>query len=114
MIALDFVIRLQHVMVHAVPLLWPLHRVRHSVEDDECNTNFGVSLTWWYRLFGTYRAQARAPQENMAIGLHDHSDPSEVARLGGMLRMPFKTQADGHAINRRQWHDETSAPYTRP
>jgi len=190
-IAMDFVIWLQHVMVHAVPLLWRLHqvhhadpdydlttgarfhpfeialsmlikfatitvlgppvlavvifevmlnatamfnhgnirlpaavdgvlrcilvtpdmhRVHHSVEDDECNSNFGFSLTWWDRLFGTYRAQARAPQESMAIGLRGHSNPTEVARLDGMLLMPFKTQADGYAINRRQWTDRTSAP----
>jgi sterol desaturase/sphingolipid hydroxylase (fatty acid hydroxylase superfamily) len=69
-----------------------MHRVHHSVESDECNTNFGFSLTWWDRLFGTYRAQARAPQTSMTIGLHGHTDPNEVARLGGMLLMPFKKQ----------------------
>jgi len=186
-IAMDFVIWLQHVMVHAVPLLWRLHqvhhadpdydlttgarfhpieivlsmlikfatisvlgapvlavvmfevllnatamfnhgnirlnprldaalrwflvtpdmhRVHHSVEDDECNSNFGFNLTWWDRLLGTYRAQARAPQETMAIGLRGHSNPLEVARLDGMLLMPFKTEADGYAINRRDWSDK--------
>jgi sterol desaturase/sphingolipid hydroxylase (fatty acid hydroxylase superfamily) len=29
-IAMDFIIYLQHVMVHAVPLLWRLHRVHHA------------------------------------------------------------------------------------
>ena len=29
-IAMDFVIYLQHVMVHAVPVLWRLHRVHHA------------------------------------------------------------------------------------
>jgi sterol desaturase/sphingolipid hydroxylase (fatty acid hydroxylase superfamily) len=150
-IAMDFVIWLQHVMVHAVPLLWRLHRVHHadldydlttgarfhpleiilsmlikfatisvlgppvvavvifevllnatamfnhgnirlpaavdralrwfvvtpdmhrvhhSVEDDETNSNFGFSLPWWDRLFGTYRAQPRAGHDR-----HDHRHP---------------------------------------
>ena len=30
-----------------------MHRVHHSVEDDEANSNFGFSLPWWDRLFGT-------------------------------------------------------------
>ena len=55
------------------------------------------------QVFGTYRAQTRAPQTSMAIGLRGHTDPNEVARLDGMLLMPFKTEADGYAINRRDW-----------
>jgi sterol desaturase/sphingolipid hydroxylase (fatty acid hydroxylase superfamily) len=82
-----------------------MHRVHHSVQDDECNSNFGFSLTWWDRLFGTYRAQARAPQDSMAIGIYGHTDPREVARLDGMLLMPFKGEIGGYAINRRQWVD---------
>jgi len=34
-VALDFVIYLQHVMVHAVPVLWRLHRVHHADVDFE-------------------------------------------------------------------------------
>ena len=85
-----------------------MHRVHHSVEDDETNSNFGFNLPWWDRLFGTYRAQPRAGHEAIAIGTHGHTDPREVARLDGMLLMPFKGQVDGYAINRRHWPAETS------
>jgi len=37
-IALDFVIYLQHVMVHAVPVLWRLHRVHHADLDFDVTT----------------------------------------------------------------------------
>ncbi|MBU0498814.1 MAG: sterol desaturase family protein [Gammaproteobacteria bacterium] len=37
-IALDFVVWLQHVMVHAVPLLWRLHRVHHADLDFDVTT----------------------------------------------------------------------------
>ena len=80
-----------------------MHRVHHSVEDDESNSNFGFNLTWWDRLFGTYREQARAGQLGMTIGIHDHTDPHEVARLPGMLLLPFKGKVTDYAINRRNW-----------
>ncbi len=44
-----------------------MHRVHHSVEDFETNSNFGFNLPWWDRLFGTYRAR------------HDHR-PQLVSR----------------------------------
>ncbi|MGF1644176.1 MAG: sterol desaturase family protein [Thiotrichales bacterium] len=183
-IALDFVIWLQHVMVHAVPLLWRLHRVHHadldydlttgarfhpleimlsmlikfatiavlgpplvavvifeillnatamfnhgnvrlperldrvlrwfvvtpdmhrvhhSVEDDETNSNFGFNLPWWDRLFGTYRAQPRAGHTGMTVGIHGYRDPRVVDRLPGMLMLPFRGSLSGYVINRRQW-----------
>jgi sterol desaturase/sphingolipid hydroxylase (fatty acid hydroxylase superfamily) len=86
-----------------------MHRVHHSVEDDETNSNFGFNLPWWDRLFGTYRAQPRAGQEAMRIGIHGHTDPREVARLDGMLMLPFKGEVEGYAINRRQWSEEHPA-----
>ena len=86
-----------------------MHRVHHSVEDDETNSNFGFNLTWWDRLFGTYREQPRAGQLGMTIGIHGHTDPREVARLDGMLLLPFKGNVEGYAINRRKWSDENAA-----
>jgi sterol desaturase/sphingolipid hydroxylase (fatty acid hydroxylase superfamily) len=83
-----------------------MHRVHHSIEDDETNSNFGFNLPWWDRLFGTYRAQPRAGHDAMTIGIHGHSDPREVARLDGMLALPFKGEVDGYAINRRDWHSQ--------
>jgi sterol desaturase/sphingolipid hydroxylase (fatty acid hydroxylase superfamily) len=77
-----------------------MHRVHHSVEEDETNSNFGFNLPWWDRLFGTYRAQPRAGQVGMTIGLHGHTDPREVARLDGMLLMPFRGDVEGYTINR--------------
>lgn len=83
-----------------------MHRVHHSVEDDETNSNFGFNLPWWDRLFGTYRDQPRAGHDAMTIGIHGHRDPREVARLGGILALPFRGDVDGYAINRRDWHGE--------
>lgn len=42
-----------------------MHRVHHSVEDDESNCNFGFNLTWWDRLLGTCREQPRTGLHRM-------------------------------------------------
>ena len=184
-VAMDFIIYLQHVMVHAIPLLWRLHRlhhadldydlttgarfhpieiflsmlikfatiivlgapavgvilfevilnfmamfnhanarlplgldrllrllivtpdmhrVHHSVEDDEANSNFGFNLSIWDRIFGTYRDQPRGGHEGMTIGIHKYRDKKDVSWLPGMLLLPFKGRISRYAINRRQWN----------
>ena len=80
-----------------------MHRVHHSVEDDEANSNFGFNLPWWDRLFGTYRDQPRAGHEAMTIGIHEYNTPRQVAWLPGMLVLPFIGRISSYAINRRNW-----------
>ena len=66
-----------------------MHRVHHSIERDETNSNFGFNLSMWDRLFGTYRAQPRAGHRSMTIGIPDFREADDCARLTGMLIMPF-------------------------
>ena len=80
-----------------------MHRVHHSVDDDETNSNFGFNLPWWDRLFGTYRAAPRGGQQGMTIGIHGFRSPSEVSCLSGILALPFRSQQGGYVINRRAW-----------
>ena len=86
-----------------------MHRVHHSIEDDETNSNFGFNLSWWDRLLGTYRDQPRAGHQGMTIGIRQHRDPRRVDRLDGMLVLPFLGQVTDYAINRRQWADQSEA-----
>lgn len=80
-----------------------MHRVHHSVEDDETNSNFGFNLPWWDRLFGTYRDQPRAGHERMTIGIRTFRDRRQCDGLTGMLAMPFVGAVSDYAINRRSW-----------
>jgi sterol desaturase/sphingolipid hydroxylase (fatty acid hydroxylase superfamily) len=84
-----------------------MHRVHHSVEDDEANSNFGFALPWWDRLFGTYRDQPRAGHEGMAIGIHKYHAPRDVSWITGMLVLPFRGKISEYAINRRQWNQSS-------
>ncbi|MCB1865059.1 MAG: sterol desaturase family protein [Chromatiales bacterium] len=80
-----------------------MHRVHHSVDDDETNSNFGFNLPWWDRLFGTYRAQPRGGHDGMQIGLNGLRDPRSVDRLDGMLLLPFTAPVSDYVINRRSF-----------
>ncbi len=83
-----------------------MHRVHHSVEDDETNSNFGFNLSLWDRLFGTYRAQPRQGQEGMTIGIHHYRETREVSWLPGMMTLPFKAHLGSYAINGRRWNKD--------
>jgi len=159
-ILLDLAIYLQHVLFHAVPVLWRLHRmhhadlecdvttglrfhpieillsmgiklgvvaalgtpavavllfealrwivvtpemhrVHHSVVPRETNSNFGFSLPWWDRLFGSYRAQPAAGHEGMTIGIAQFREPSEL-RLDRMLIQPFRDDDRLYPLGRRE------------
>lgn len=80
-----------------------MHRVHHSVEDNETNSNFGFNLSLWDRLFGTYIDQPREGHLGMTIGIHQYRDPKQVNWLPGMLALPFIGKITGYAINRREW-----------
>lgn len=79
------------------------HRIHHSVEDDETNSNFGFNLTWWDRMFGTYREQPRAGHDGMTIGIHKFRDFKQTNLITGMLSLPFKGKISEYAINTRNW-----------
>lgn len=82
-----------------------MHRVHHSIEDDETNSNFGFSLPWWDFLFGTYRDQPRDGHKGMTIGIRKYREPKQVSWFPGMMMLPFIGKISDYAINRRQWHD---------
>lgn len=46
-----------------------MHRVHHSVDRRETDSNYGFNLPWWDRLLGTYVAQPRQGHEGMTIGI---------------------------------------------
>jgi len=82
-----------------------MHRVQLSVKDDSTNSNFGLNLSWWDRLFGTYRAQHRAGHEGMTIGIHGFRDTKQASWITGMLTMPFIGKVTDYVINRRHWNN---------
>lgn len=66
-----------------------MHRVHHSIDRAEHDTNFGFNLSVWDRLFGTYTDQPAGGHEGMTIGLAGHQDRAP-GRLGWSLAFPFR------------------------
>ena len=77
-----------------------MHRVHHSIEPPETNSNFGFNLPWWDRLFGTYRAQPAAGHAGMTIGIELFRRVEDL-RLDRMLIQPLIGAAGRYPINRR-------------
>jgi sterol desaturase/sphingolipid hydroxylase (fatty acid hydroxylase superfamily) len=77
-----------------------MHRVHHSIQSTETNSNFGFNLSWWDRLFGTYRPEPSAGQEAMTIGIEQFRDPGEL-RLDRMLVQPFHGSVGNYPLGRR-------------
>jgi sterol desaturase/sphingolipid hydroxylase (fatty acid hydroxylase superfamily) len=74
-----------------------MHRVHHSADARETDSNFGFNLPWWDYLLGTYRARPAAGHKAMTVGLPD-VDGGRAVRLTGMLALPFEREvrpADG-------------------
>jgi sterol desaturase/sphingolipid hydroxylase (fatty acid hydroxylase superfamily) len=78
-----------------------MHRVHHSVVPRETNSNFGFNLSWWDRLFGTYRAEPAAGQQGMIFGIEQFRDPREL-RLDRMLVQPFRDDDRLYPLGRRE------------
>jgi sterol desaturase/sphingolipid hydroxylase (fatty acid hydroxylase superfamily) len=81
-----------------------MHRVHHSVEITETNSDFGFNLPWCDRLFSTYKAQPQAGHESMAIGLVTFTEKQQITKLPGMLLIPFNNEEHIYPLNRGSHH----------
>ncbi|MBA5778807.1 sterol desaturase family protein [Stappia sp. F7233] len=77
-----------------------MHRVHHSWDVDETNSNFGFNLPWWDRLLGTYRPQPRAGHEGMTIGIDQFRTRRDLW-LDRMLVQPFRGRKGRQPIGER-------------
>jgi sterol desaturase/sphingolipid hydroxylase (fatty acid hydroxylase superfamily) len=69
-----------------------MHRVHHSIDRRETDSNFGFNLPWWDRLFGTYRAQPALGHLRMTLGINRFRNKRELW-LHRMLWQPLRGDA---------------------
>jgi sterol desaturase/sphingolipid hydroxylase (fatty acid hydroxylase superfamily) len=86
-------------MLRGVVVTPDMHRVHHSIDPRETNSNFGFNLAWWDRMLGTYRAQPRAGHDMMTIGIERFRTPRDLW-LDRMLIQPALGPASGHSLER--------------
>lgn len=70
-----------------------MHRVHHSVDPRETNSNYGFNLPWWDWLFGTYVAQPAKGHQDMQIGLEQFRTKRDHW-LDRMLAQPLQNPAN--------------------
>lgn len=86
-------------LVRLVLVTPDMHRVHHSVIIRETHSNFGFCLSWWDRLFGTYKAQPEKGHMGMTIGLSQFRDPKGLS-LFKLLALPVTGDPGRQPINR--------------
>lgn len=67
-----------------------MHRVHHSQQPEETNSNYGFNLSIWDRIFKTYIRQPDLGHKEMEIGLAEISKPFDTSWLPGILLLPFR------------------------
>ena len=66
-----------------------MHRIHHSTDPRETDSNYGFNLAIWDRLFSTYTQSPRRGDTGIEIGLSEWRD-SRTASLGWALALPFR------------------------
>jgi sterol desaturase/sphingolipid hydroxylase (fatty acid hydroxylase superfamily) len=75
-----------------------MHRVHHSIDPRETNSNYGFNLPWWDRLLGTYVCQPAKGHEGMEIGIEQFRTRRDLW-LDRMLIQPLRGTAAGHSLD---------------
>ncbi|MGM0583213.1 MAG: sterol desaturase family protein [Pseudomonadota bacterium] len=77
-----------------------MHRVHHSTDPRETNSNYGFNLPWWDRLPGACIAQPAKGHEGKEIGIEQFRTRRDL-RLDRMLVQPLRGPASGGALDPR-------------
>ena len=71
-----------------------MHRIHHTPDPEDTDSNFGTILTCWDQLLGTYRRRTRAPFP--VFGVESLRDARTLG-LGRLLLLPFEAAVTGRA-----------------
>lgn len=50
-----------HYLLHQYPALFPAFTIRHNAHHKLTTMNYGITVDWWDRVFGTFRAAPERP-----------------------------------------------------
>lgn len=79
-------------VVRLVMVTPDMHRVHHSSDPVETNSNYGFNLPWWDMIFRTYRPEPKLGQQGMQIGIEQFRTPRDLW-LDRMLIQPLQSPA---------------------
>ncbi|MDG2000454.1 MAG: sterol desaturase family protein [Alphaproteobacteria bacterium] len=67
-----------------------MHRIHHSEEEKETNSNYGFNFSIWDRVFGTYRENS-AKGDDLIVGLEEFKDKN-TSSIFMLLFKPFSNK----------------------
>ena len=67
-----------------------MHRIHHSEEEKETNSNYGFNFSIWDRIFSTYKENA-AKEDNLVVGLEEFKDKNSRS-IFMLLFKPFSNK----------------------
>jgi sterol desaturase/sphingolipid hydroxylase (fatty acid hydroxylase superfamily) len=117
-LALDFLIYLQHVIFHAIPVLWRLHRVHHTDLDFDTTTGLRfhpieIALSLLIKIAGIALLGPPAIAVLLfeillnASSLFNHGNVRMPNAFDRVLRLAVVTP-DMHRVHHSTWHRETN------
>ncbi|MCK5336349.1 MAG: diguanylate cyclase [Gammaproteobacteria bacterium] len=89
-----------------------MHRVHHSILENETNSNFSLNLSVWDRVFNTYKSAPEAGHLNMTIGLNQFRE-TKCQGFRSLLMLPFSRHIKGYAINQRDNENSEELDYIK-
>ena len=66
-----------------------MHRIHHSVVLEQGNSNYGLVLSIWDKLFGTYTRISRTRHDRIVFGVRELA-PRDCLKLSAMLLTPWR------------------------
>lgn len=66
-----------------------MHRIHHSIDRRETDSNYGFNFAIWDRLFATYTEEPARGAEQIEIGLDGCRDPRAFGLVGSLI-LPFR------------------------
>jgi len=120
-IILDFVVYLQHVLVHAVPLFWRLHRLHHTDQDYDVTTGTRFHpIEIFLSMFVKFGVIIILGPSILAViifeivlnvmAMFNHSNVNIPLKLDAIIRLFFVTP-DMHRVHHSVEVDETNCNY---
>ncbi len=65
-----------------------IHRIHHSIYNNEMNSNFGFSVPFWDQIFSSFTTSSKENQRTMRIGLEKFRSPKDQ-QFFSLLLQPF-------------------------
>jgi sterol desaturase/sphingolipid hydroxylase (fatty acid hydroxylase superfamily) len=66
-----------------------MHRIHHSIYNDELNSNYGFNISLWDRVFKSYTQSPKVKYEEMTIGLQKYQNENKTVSIFSILKLPF-------------------------